>query len=116
MDGIPSVTFDHHDLAKAAGAFRLALVMKFAHAQRPSIDDIRSEICSKWGLKAGVFCSLLDARHILIRFSQDEDLVRALSRESTRIKGSFYKIFRWTPDFNPAHDASIASVWVQLKE
>ncbi|KAF6157088.1 hypothetical protein GIB67_041549 [Kingdonia uniflora] len=42
------------------------------------------------------------------------EVTRALSRESRQIKGLFYKLARWTVDFNPKKDSIFSPIWIGL--
>ena len=57
-----------------AALFKLALVGKFSH-RRPNLDAIRKSFQS-FGFHLEFSIGLLDQRHILIRFSMEEDFLR----------------------------------------
>ncbi|KAF6171350.1 hypothetical protein GIB67_036542, partial [Kingdonia uniflora] len=58
--------------------------------------------------------AVLDFKHIMVRMTSEQDVTKALSRESRQIKGFFFKLARWTIDFDPKRDSPFAPVWVQF--
>lgn len=50
---------------------------------------------------------------MFIRLSNEEDFLKALSREATDIDGVPYRGFHWYPDFNEDREPSLVLViWV----
>ncbi|XP_042974857.1 uncharacterized protein LOC122306492 [Carya illinoinensis] len=54
------------------------------------------------------------ARNVFIRFSNEPNFVKALSREATDVDGVPYRGFHWHPDFDEEAEPSLVLVWVFL--
>lgn len=50
----------------------------------------------------------------MIHLSSHEDMVKAWTRESHIIDSSLFRLFRWSPDFNPRYESSLSAVWIRL--
>ena len=46
--------------------------------------------------------------------ASQEDLVRAWSRDSNTIENSLFRLFRWSPNFNPKYEYPITAAWVRF--
>lgn len=80
----------------------------------PSVTAIRDHINASWGLSAPATVGLLDPRHVMIYLASQEDLVRAWSRDSNMIENSLFRLFRWSPNFNPKYEYPITAAWVRF--
>lgn len=76
--GEPAVNFSQDDINKLAASFNFALVGKFTHG-RPSMEILRKAFASIDFLDS-YFLGLLDHRHILIKFTKEEDFHRCWLR------------------------------------
>ena len=56
---------------------------------------------------------LLDPRHVIMRFSSQEDFIQAWTRKSLVIKAYYFK-FLWSPWFDPRFESSIAPLLISL--
>ncbi|XP_042942631.1 uncharacterized protein LOC122276793 [Carya illinoinensis] len=75
------------EIERTASPFRYSMVIKFLHP-RPSLDDIRVFIRSRWGLSSmPVVSSMQQPRHVFIRMSNEDDFNKALSRDSCDVNG-----------------------------
>ncbi|KAF3452151.1 hypothetical protein FNV43_RR08249 [Rhamnella rubrinervis] len=58
---------------------------------RPSVDEIRPHVRTHWMMNSEVHIELLDPRHVIMRFSSQEDFIQAWTRESLVIKAYYLK-------------------------
>ncbi|KAF5482094.1 hypothetical protein F2P56_002688 [Juglans regia] len=99
---------------RSAAPFKFSIVLKFLR-QRPSLDAIRSFICCRWGLGSQlVVSSMQRPRSVFIQLTNEEDFIKALSKEMCDIDGTPYTAFHWHPDFHEDKESSIVPVWVVL--
>lgn len=49
-----------------------------------------------------------------MRFSNEEDFIKALSRESCDVDGIGYRPFQWTIDFKENSELALVLVWITL--
>ncbi|KAF6141038.1 hypothetical protein GIB67_006483 [Kingdonia uniflora] len=102
-------------IARAEQAFASILIMNI-FGVRPSMEDIRASIHNGWGLSASPIIGLMNARHVMIKMRVECDVIKALTQESLHIRGLFFKISRWSIDFDPKKDCRFAPVWVQFPQ
>ncbi|KAF6173167.1 hypothetical protein GIB67_028465 [Kingdonia uniflora] len=112
-DGMPVISFSPSDLDKIASAFNTTIIMSFP-AEKPQFDVIEKSIESNWGLLVVPKVAVLDFKYIMVLMTSEQDVTKALSRESRKIKGFFFKLARRTIDFDPKRDSPFAPVWVQF--
>ncbi|KAG2685520.1 hypothetical protein I3760_10G128900 [Carya illinoinensis] len=114
VDGEMFFTFSPAEVAKSAEPFHFAIVLKFQR-RRPSLDQIRIFIKSRWGLKAmPVVVQLRNSQNILVRLINEGDFVSVMARGCSDVNGVPYKIFHWTPGFNEADEPSLVPIWLTL--
>ncbi|KAF5442492.1 hypothetical protein F2P56_035144 [Juglans regia] len=53
-------------------------------------------------------------RNVFVRFSNEEDFLKALSRESCDIEGAAYRAFHWTVEFQEDEEPVQVLVWLML--
>ena len=82
---------------------------KFSHGH-PKIEEVRRFFLSL-GLKQNVSVGLLDSRHVLIRFLEEQDFHRVWSRGLWHIGKFPMRTFRWSPNFHVGREYSLVSVW-----
>ncbi|KAF9598806.1 hypothetical protein IFM89_031474 [Coptis chinensis] len=112
-DGYPMISFASQDMTKAIACLKNTLIIKFFF-KKPSIDEIRISVRQTWGLKSEVIINVIDSKHILLKFADEEDVVKALARKNPHIEGCRYKISRWSHQFDPTQDSALAPVWVEF--
>ncbi|KAF6163408.1 hypothetical protein GIB67_029257 [Kingdonia uniflora] len=110
-DGMPVISFSPSDLNKAAAAFNTTLVMSFPYV-KPNLEVIVCNITSHWGLLTEPKVAMLDFKHIMVMLVSEKDAIRALSIDSGKIKGFFYKLAWWTVNFDPKKDSPFTPVWI----
>lgn len=114
-NGIPAILFTQTELAAADQQLSNALIAKFT-AGRPPLQQIRDHIHQNWNLGEVPTVGLLDHRHVLIILRNEADVIRALSCESHRIGTSLFRLFHWTPDFDPKKESTLATIWIKLPQ
>ncbi|XP_027156871.1 uncharacterized protein LOC113758040 [Coffea eugenioides] len=110
--GEPSLVISRQDMMQIAAPYSNALVGRFAIG-RPSIELIRKFIVSL-GLRGECPIGLLDSKHILLRPSEEEDYTRLWCRRSWYVGKFHMSLSKWTIDFKPGVESSIAPVWVNF--
>ncbi|KAG6691211.1 hypothetical protein I3842_10G054700 [Carya illinoinensis] len=106
--------FSLEEIQKSAKPFVFSLGLKFL-GQRPSLDVIRAFVRNRWGLVAQpVISGMRKPRNVFLRFSKEEDFLKAFSREACDIEDVPYKIFYWTTEFSKEAEPSRIPVWVFL--
>ncbi|XP_042978785.1 uncharacterized protein LOC122309374 [Carya illinoinensis] len=114
VDGEVFFQFTKEEIARSTKLCRFSVVLKFLK-QRPSLDAVRSFIHSRWGLSSTPVVSFMWCpRNVFVRMMSEADFTKALSREVCEINGSFYRPFRWSPDFDEDAKPSRVPVWVYL--
>ncbi|KAF5462891.1 hypothetical protein F2P56_018859 [Juglans regia] len=106
--------FTKEEIERSAEPFHYSVVLKFLK-QRPSLDVVRAFIHNRWGLSAiPVVSSMRHPRNVFVRMANEADFTKALSRDVCEINGSFYRAFRWSPEFNEDDEPSRVPVWLSL--
>lgn len=109
--GEPATFFSEEDNINLSSPYQFSLVGKFSH-ERPSMPELKVAF-ETIGLKSSVSLGLLDAKHLLIRFTHEEDFHRVWLREMWYLKGFRMRIFKWTLDFRVDVVFNCSS-WVNL--
>ncbi|KAF5469004.1 hypothetical protein F2P56_013109 [Juglans regia] len=114
LDGEVYFQFLREEIIKSAESFRFSVVLKFLK-QRPSLDVVRCFIHNHWGLSTTpVVSSMRRLRNVFVCMANEVDFTKALSRDVCEINGSFYRVFRWTPEFIEDDEPSRVPVWLSL--
>lgn len=58
--------------------------------------------------------SLMDRRHVVIRFDDENDLDLSLARNHRFFLGIGFEIFKWRPGFSIQSDPRIVPIWIDL--
>ncbi|PKA64910.1 hypothetical protein AXF42_Ash011512 [Apostasia shenzhenica] len=110
-NGLPTFNFTAIEVRTIVKPLNLTAVGKIG-LPRPSMNEIRLFFQSL-KLKDEFQVSLLDRRHIFLRFSLEEDLNRV------RMHGTYYlnknislRIWRWDIGFRPGHESPLIPIWV----
>lgn len=53
-------------------------------------------------------------RHVFVRFSNEEDFLKALSKESCDVDRIGYRPFQWTTDFNKNSEPTLVRVGITV--
>ncbi|MQM04538.1 hypothetical protein Taro_037339 [Colocasia esculenta] len=110
-DGLPAIYFSKDEIRKSEQPLRLAIVAKCSYG-RPSIPDIKSCLSQSLGLNGDYIISILNPRHLLFRFFDEEDFLKVLVRKNLYLKGFLFRFFRWCADFDFTSDPILIPIWV----
>ena len=113
VDGEEIIKFTSEEVNQMAAAFTWTLIGKFSTG-RPAMMDILTSMKKAMTFCDEIFPVALDQRHVLIRFLNREDFVKAYIKSAWFIKGKCMRIFRWSPNFTPGSESTSTSVWVGL--
>ncbi|WMV59685.1 hypothetical protein MTR67_053070 [Solanum verrucosum] len=96
-----------------------AVIIKFAY-RKPVLSELRKLLPKQFDVKGNCNIGQLDFHHLLIRFDLYEDFVHVISNSYGYFKFDgeeyFFRIFLWTPSFNPKEERPKAWVWISLPE
>ncbi|KAK4383742.1 hypothetical protein Sango_2748100 [Sesamum angolense] len=110
--GEPGIIYSFEETAELAALLKFALASKFSHGF-PNLNFLRIRIV-KLGLKGNVTVERLNFKHVLIRLSNEEDFSRIWLRGEWTFDSFHMRVFKWTPNFDPQIESSIAPVWIRL--
>ncbi|OWM62597.1 hypothetical protein CDL15_Pgr000018 [Punica granatum] len=111
--GEPGVCFTYDEIYRSVDPLRFSLIAKLSSG-RPSVDEIRPHVRTHWMMNSEVHIGLVDPRHVITRFSSQEDFIQAWTRESLVIKATYFK-FLWAPPwFDLRFESSIAPLLISL--
>ena len=71
-------------------------------------------IRSTWDLSGEVFVGVLNSNHLLLRFLNARDYVKAWLRDQHVIKGIHFRVFPWSPFFKPGIESALTPVWISM--
>ncbi|OIT30842.1 hypothetical protein A4A49_27518 [Nicotiana attenuata] len=114
INGKPVVTFtkEEHDLL--AETCKWTLIGYFCR-NRPQIDKIRANFTRIMPTKGQVKIGAKDSKHVFIDAENEEDYKLIASYNYVQLsEGHSMKIQRWTPNFKPNKNTSMALVWINL--
>lgn len=83
---------------------------------RPKIETIRAKFIEKIPLKGKVRIGAYDYRHVFIEFNNEADFNTTYFQRFMGISGALMRMFKWSPDFDPNEETSLAPIWVLLLE
>lgn len=113
--GEPAVFFSAAEIEASCEHLQYAAVAKCSYG-RPSIPDIRASLIHTFHIQPACVISRINARHILVRFTCEEDLLKVLIQKNVYIRGFLFRFFRWTRDFQYNTDPSMIPVWIGLPD
>ncbi|KAL9658972.1 hypothetical protein QQ045_021145 [Rhodiola kirilowii] len=67
-----------------------------------------------WGISNECSIGALDARHILIILTSEEESNRILSHPMRKVGQSLFRLFRWNADFHRRKESTVTTTWVKL--
>ncbi|GAA0183918.1 hypothetical protein LIER_31250 [Lithospermum erythrorhizon] len=111
--GKPSVVFPISEKQVLVEKLKYVLVGKFTHG-RPSMDIIKKFFISL-KLKGACNSTICDKKHIFIECVCEEDFNRIWLKLKWVIVGYVMRVFKWSPDFSPLKESSIAPVWIRVE-
>ncbi|KAF8394103.1 hypothetical protein HHK36_020308 [Tetracentron sinense] len=113
FQGEPALFLTLDESAKLAAPLKLSLVAKYSYG-RPSFPAIREFFKLNYHLKFDYHIGVIDSRHLLIRFSVEEDYLTIYLKEYCYINGLLLRFIKWTPNFSAGIEPSIVPVWISL--
>lgn len=114
VDGKATMIFtkEEHDLL--ANTCRWTIIGKF-HKTRPSIEKIRAEFPKIIKNKDAVKIGAKDRYHVFIDMENEEDYNIIYSKPVINFnEGNNMKILKWTTNFRPDTETTLAPVWINL--
>ncbi|KAF8390845.1 hypothetical protein HHK36_023144 [Tetracentron sinense] len=111
--GEPALFFSEDETKLLAAPHRLSLVAKCSYG-RPSLDVIKTFMKKSAGIRLAFSVGILDSRHLLFRFSSEEDYLMIWIKEVIYINGFLFRFFKWTPSFVSGVEPSIVPIWVSF--
>ncbi|OIT38192.1 hypothetical protein A4A49_16410 [Nicotiana attenuata] len=115
-NGRPAVIFKSSDYyGVMAENCKWTLVGKFTMG-RPKIEIIRAKFIEQIPLKGKVRIRAYDYRHVFIEFNTEADFNTAYFQRFMSISRALMRMFKWSPDFDPNEETSLAPIWVLLPE
>lgn len=114
MEGEPMVSFLLAELDAGTRCFQFSLIAKFTIG-RPSIDIIRQAFQANWDIKGRATLSeIWDGRHLFVILDSEEDMVTALTCPMRKNQHAMFRLFRYTPEYNPQQEATVTTKWIRL--
>ncbi|XP_071933172.1 uncharacterized protein [Coffea arabica] len=68
------------------------------------------------GFKGAFSLGLIDHRHVLVHFDEEENYLRCWLKGVWSLQGFVVRIFKWTPSFSVDIELPLASIWVSLPQ
>lgn len=113
-NGLPAISFTSSEIGACEKLFEHSIVAKFM-VGRPQLSEIHRTFASHWAVAGRASISeIWDSRHILIIFDSEEDVRVALSSPFKKVGHAFFRLFRWSADYNPKREFTVTTVWVRL--
>ncbi|MQL88826.1 hypothetical protein Taro_021389, partial [Colocasia esculenta] len=109
--GEPTVFFSREEVRKSIVTLNLAVIVRCAYGIS-SIPDLKSCMSQRLELKEDFIVSVLNHRHLLLRFEDKEDFLKVILRRSLYIKGLLYRFFKRDAQFDFNADPIVMPIWV----
>ncbi|MQL78237.1 hypothetical protein Taro_010679 [Colocasia esculenta] len=111
--GEPAVFFSREEVSKSIQTLKLALITRCPYG-RCSIPDFKSVLSQRLLLKGDYIVSVLNNRHLLLHFEDEDDYLKVIMRRSLYLKGLLYRFFKWDPHFDFNADPTFIHIWIGL--
>lgn len=111
-NGKPTICFSDLEMHQFTHDLQFTLVEKFSYGYL-ALHVIKKEF-HKLRLTGEYFVGILNVRHVLIKLSNEIDYMKVWDRGMLRMDKFPMRILKWTKDFNPAVESSVAPVWIKL--
>ncbi|MQL73441.1 hypothetical protein Taro_005797 [Colocasia esculenta] len=109
--GEPTVYFTREEVGKSILTLNLAVIVRCAYG-RSSIPDIKSCLSQRLEFREDFIVSILNHRHLLLRFEDKEDFLKVILRRSLCIKRLLYIFLKWDAKFDFSADPTIMPIGV----
>lgn len=114
--GKPAVYFSAQDyFVNLAEDCRFTIVGKFTKG-KPNMDELRKLFNSHVPLKGTVKIAYFDQNHVYIDFNNESDFYHIYFKSFVTLGPYSMKIIKWTPDFVPEIETSLAPVWILVHQ
>ncbi|KAK4716140.1 hypothetical protein R3W88_014478 [Solanum pinnatisectum] len=116
IDGKMVVIFTNEEHELLAETCRWMVVEEFTRG-RPAIDKIRANFDKAVTLKSSVKIGAKDIFYVFIDVDNEEDFNNVHSRTDIQLSnGVSMKILKWTTNFKPNAESTLAQVWINLPD
>lgn len=113
-EGEYSIPFSPEEIEAGGRSFQHTLIAKFT-AGRPPIEEIRKTLQENWKIRGrATICDIWDSRHLLVILDSEEDAVAALTSQVRRIKQTYFRLFRFSDEYNPKSEVPVTTKWIRL--
>ncbi|VFQ94189.1 unnamed protein product [Cuscuta campestris] len=110
--GMPAVRFNEAEVSDLALIDKYILVGKFSHGQ-PKLEVIKNHFATNYVFRGSVSVGWRDSKHVFIMCSNSHDCTNLLLEGTIFFPGDYpMRLFRWTPDFDPEVETSLAPAWI----
>ncbi|KAF8399063.1 hypothetical protein HHK36_014929 [Tetracentron sinense] len=114
FQGEPALYFSVEELEHSAIPLKFALVAKCAY-ERPKLDVLKKIYTSaQFHVSQNFTVGVMDSRHLLIRFQEEEDYLTVWMKEYCYVDGKLVRFIKWSPQFRSGIEPSIVPVWINL--
>lgn len=114
-DGRPAISFTGAEVGACEKRFEFSIIAKFT-VGRPRISEILTALQESWPIVGRITISeIFDGRHVLIILDSEADVRTALSSSLHKIGHALFRLFRWSPSYNPKKESKFATIWVRLR-
>ncbi|MQM13104.1 hypothetical protein Taro_046025 [Colocasia esculenta] len=111
--GEPACFFSSEEIAKSEALLKKALIVKCSYG-RPLIIDLKAGLSQHLNLRGAFIVSILNPRHLLFRFEEEDNFIKVVVRKSNYVKGYLMRFFHWSANFVYDKDPSMMPIWVGL--
>ncbi|CAI9117571.1 OLC1v1018976C1 [Oldenlandia corymbosa var. corymbosa] len=112
INGTPTLEFEDDEFEQLIAPHRLCLVGKFSYGG-PKMEEIHNEF-RKIRFNGGYTLGLMNPRHVLIRFKQEEDYQRCWIQTFWNIGGFSMRMLKWKPGFRFEEDPPVVPICVAV--
>ncbi|KAF8369557.1 hypothetical protein HHK36_032420 [Tetracentron sinense] len=111
--GEPAIFFSEEENSTLSISHKLTLVARCAYG-RPPLATIKKFMEKSVGVRLAFTVGILDTRHLLFRFSSEDDFLMVWLKEAIYINGYLFRFFKWTPSFIAGIEPSLVPIWVNF--
>ncbi|KAG5599737.1 hypothetical protein H5410_031107 [Solanum commersonii] len=115
LEGKPVVSFSKEENDRLAEICKLTIVGKFMRI-RPSIEKIREDFSKNIPIKGSAKIGVYIMYHVFIDFDLEEDHINVYGQNFLNICNTQMKLLKWTLNFKPEAETTLAPVWVNLPD
>ncbi|KAL9670046.1 hypothetical protein QQ045_007597 [Rhodiola kirilowii] len=76
---------------------------------------VKQPFLASWKIKGRVtIFSNWDDRHVVIILDSEKDVNEVLTNPLRRVGHTMFRLFRWTPDYNPKKESTTVTKWIRF--